>query len=255
MLQQQSVVPHITNGVNFGYNDTTNINPPISEINTEQLTTIINNCINPLKTEIQSLRDTFTIKMKTIEDKMTLIQSENNQLKEETAILTDIIVNMQSSLNKIDGDGRANNLIISKIPEGKMTVHNEIDSEDDKVKINHLLSKLELEDESIIENIEINRLGQPKPGVSRLIKVKLQSSADRNKILENTKILKNLQEPWSNIYINKDLHPVYSKQNKRLRDKMAKIKMEPQNRGKNIRIVKGKLMVDDNVVDKNPFFG
>ena len=88
----------------------------------------------------------------------------------------------------------------------------------------------------------------------RMINVTLPSTDTRNMVLENTSSLKDLPVPWCKIYINKDLHPVYSRQNKRLRDKMSELKSKPQNKEKNIKIVKGKLMMDDEVVDKNPFF-
>ena len=118
--------------------------------------------------------------MTTIEDKMTLIQSENNQLKEESAILTD--VNMQSSLNKIDGDGRAIIWLSQWFPKVRWQFTTKLILKMTKWKSTIYYQNMELdEDESNIENIEITRLGQPKPGVSRLIKVKLQSSADRNK--------------------------------------------------------------------------
>ena len=135
-----------------------------------------------------------------------------------------------------------------------MSIPNEIDTDDDNEKIVHLLGKLNLENTDFFEHIQVDRLGQEKAGIPRMIKVTLPSSDIRNLVLENTSSLKDLPEPWCKIYVNKDLHPVYSKQNKRLRDKMSELKRKPQNKEKNIKIVKGKLMVDNEVVDKNPFF-
>jgi hypothetical protein len=116
------------------------------------------------------------------------------------------------------------------------------------------LTKLNLEEIDFLGNIQVSRIGQVKAGIPRMIKVVLPSVDKRNMVLDKTKILKELPEPWCKIYINKDLHPVYSKQNKRLRDRMMDLKKKPENKDKNIRIVKGKLMVENDVIDKNPFF-
>ena len=44
---------------------------------------------------------------------MTCLESENKQLKEDTGVLSDIIIGMQKSLNKIDSEERSRNLIVS----------------------------------------------------------------------------------------------------------------------------------------------
>ena len=159
-------------------------------MNSNQMMDLMNHCVGPIKTEIEKLRTAFSNKIKMIEDKMMILQNENTQLKEDSAILTDIIKGMQASLSRIDGEKRANNLIVSKIPEGKMCIHNEIDTEDDTEKIKHLVSKLDLEEINILENMEVSRIGQIKSGVPRLIKVKLTSSDIRNKILDKGKNLR-----------------------------------------------------------------
>ena len=79
-----------------------------------------------------------------------------------------------------------------------------------------LLHKLNLNDEDFLENCHVSRIGKEKPETSRLMKVRLPSTDERNEILNNASALKALLEPWSKMYIKKDLHPVYLKENKRL---------------------------------------
>ena len=60
-------------------------------------------------------------------------------------------------------------------------------------------------------------------------------------------------DPWKYIYIKKDLHPVYLKENKRIYKKLYDMKENPDNADKEIKVVKGKLLVDGNIIDKNTF--
>ena len=52
--------------------------------------------------------------------------------------------------------------------------------------------------------------------------------------------------------MKKDVHPVYSKETSRIYKKMKELK--EKNPDKDVKILDGKLMVDDKVIDKNLFF-
>ena len=111
-----------------------------------------------------------------------------------------------------------------------------------------------LDNVEFFDTLEVHRIGKEKAGIPRLVKVKLPSSAIRNEILNKASTLQRLSEPWSKVYIKKDLHPVYLKENKRQAKKMSDLRNNPDNQNKNIKIVGGKLLVDEVVVDKNTFF-
>ena len=66
--------------------------------------------------------------------------------------------------------------------------------------------------------------------------------------------MKDCEDPWKRVYIKKDQHPVYIAENNRLRKKAAEIKEKAGNEYKEIKIFNGKLMVDNNEVDRNLFF-
>ena len=53
----------------------------------------------------------------------------------------------------------------------------------------------------------------------------------------------------------KDQHPVYNAENNRLRTEMMILPKKPENKDKKIVISKGKLHVNDDIVDKNLFTG
>ena len=119
-----------------------------------------------------------------------------------------------------------------------------------------VLSKLQMPElnENVLSNLTIDRIGKVREGHKRLVKVQLPSVKLRNSILDNTKKLKPLAEPWSTVYINKDVHPVYQQENRRIAKKFKGMKADPNNEDKTITLVKGKLSVDNVVVDQNLFF-
>ena len=127
---------------------------------------------------------------------------------------------------------------------------------DDIGKIKTLLTKLCLAgfNAHILDQCSINRIGKQRSNYKRLIKVVLPTVALRNVILDNAKKLKTFTDLWKYIYIKKDLHPVYLKENKRIYKKLYDMKQNPDNADKEIKVVKGKLLVDGNIVDKNTFF-
>ena len=105
-----------------------------------------------------------------------------------------------------------------------------------------------------IEKFVIERIGRPRNGYNRVIKVKLASTKERNDFIQNAKILKTLNEPWKNIFIKKDLHPVYITENNRIRKKYCQLKEDPENVGKEIKIENGVITFNQEAVDRNTFF-
>ena len=229
-----------------------NPSPPLSSINVDQLTNIINACINPVKEEIQEVKNLLTEKVTVLENKVNLLEKENEQLKEGNSVLTGIVVNMQSSLNRMENEGRSQNLIISRIPEGDMQGDDDV-LHDDKAKVSYVMRKLNLESVDFCDNMSVERIGRVNPGKTRFVKVKLPSKDVRNDVLNKKGILKTLEEPLKQIFIKKDLHPVYQKENERLYKKMVDLKKDAANEGKEIKITNGKLLIDSVEVDKNTF--
>ena len=249
---QMSTRSRTSVGHNLGTLNNNSSVTPLSAINVAQLTEIIQTCIQPVKAEIQEMKGLLTEKVTVLENKVNLLEKENGKLKENNSVLTGIVVNMQSSLNRMENVERSCNLIISRIPEGDMESDNGILNED-KAKVSHIIKKLDMENTDFCENIEVNRIGKINPGKDRFIKVKLPTTNIRNDILKKKAILKTLADPLNRIFIKKDLHPVYQKENERIYKKMTELKKDAANEGKEIKMVNGKLMVDEVEVDKNTF--
>ena len=84
--------------------------------------------------------------------------------------------------------------------------------------------------------------------------MKVGSKNNRDAIVKKSKDLKQAEDPWKDIYINHDLHPAEVEENKRLRKKKKTLLAQDENKDKEIKIEKGELKVNGEVVDTNIFF-
>ena len=105
---------------------------------------------------------------------------------------------------------------------------------------------------NFLENFTVQRLGKVTPNYSRMVKLNVGNKTIRDNILKKSNLLKDFNEPWSKVYLKKDLHPVIVQENRRLWKK--KKELLRLNENSNIRIEKGKLLCDGRVIDQNLFF-
>ena len=106
-----------------------------------------------------------------------------------------------------------------------------------------------------INDFEYTRIGTPTDGRKRLLKINVGSKETRDKICNESKKVKLLPAPWKFVYINKDVHPVYLKENQRIRKKMQELKKVPgfDHESGRVKLTNGILTVDDVAVDQNLF--
>ena len=107
-----------------------------------------------------------------------------------------------------------------------------------------------------VDSLEISRLGKEKRGSTRAVKIVMGSSDERDKVLSLAPKLKTSGEVWKKVYVKKDLHPVYVKENQRIRKKrndlITKYKFNREDH--DVNITRGELKVDGVTIDKNLFF-
>ena len=97
---------------------------------------------------------------------------------------------------------------------------------------------------------------QSTNGETRIAKVVFPDKEKRDKAAEQSSKLKELEEPWKKVYLNRDKHPVYRYENNWLRKKMNDLRKKPEfeeNPRERVKINKGELIVDGSVVDRNTF--
>ena len=167
---------------------------------------------------------------------------------------------MQKSINRIDSESRKTNIIITGLPESDIVVTSNNNQPDtlvndiDKVKV--LIGNISEENDLDVDTWTIDRIGVPRDGSTRAIKVTTNNTDERDKVISLAPRLKSCENVWNKVYLKKDVHPVYAKETARIRRKRKELLTQYENNNENheVKIVKGHLQVDGVTVDKNLFF-
>ena len=227
----------------------------VSELTVRDILNINVHANKPIAEKLDGFINQMHTKMASMDKRIEFLEAERVKKDEDNAILKEIIRNMQRSLNKSDSDIRNKNIIITSLPEGDIeTDEHRCTSDHEKVHCILDCTKNTNFSAEAIRNFQIERLGQPKAGYNRVTKITLPSVEDRDKFLEEVKVLKDAPEPWSKVYVKKDQHPTYIAENNRLRKKLKMLKANPDNQNKDIKILKGKLFMEGEEIDGNTFF-
>ena len=232
------------------------LNKPMSELVVADIIKIVKGANSPIAKKLDDFKDDVTGKVADLEKRVKILESENKKKDRDINTLKYTVVNMQKSLNRLDQEKRYLNAIVSGLPEDEMAFDNgngNMESlKDDKEKIQKLSSLMECQIN--IDNLKIERIGNVRNGYNRVIKIEFTTSKDRNEFTKNGKKLKENGDLWKKVYVKKDENPVYAGENFRLRDEFRKIKDNPENSEKSVVLKDGKILVDNEVVDKNCFF-
>ena len=250
--QQNTGTQQLNNTNNTNVQPTPDQSKSLGSLTVADLTSIL----QPIQTSIQEIQTTINQQMGALQTKVQVLE---NELKKEVAKneqLTSVVVTMQKSLNMIDADKRVTNLMINGLPEEEMQDDEERVLNDDAAKMKYLFHCIGINDIDVqIDGFEYSRIGTVVEGRKRMLKINVGSKETRDKICKESKKVKLLPAPWKHIYINKDVHPVYLKENQRIRKKMQELKKIPgyEHESGRVKLDNGKLMVDGSMVDQNLF--
>ena len=205
-----------------------------------------------LNSKVKVIEDKFDAAVSVLDTRVKTLESKCVQYEEDLSHLKSIVVKQQRCLNNIDSAERSCNIIVAGLTEETIFTDNGT-YDDDHKKIEALLRTIDL---PLPRGYKIDRLGKKAPNAKfhRYIKFNVGDKENRDNILKQANRLKDIGDPWSNIYLKKDLHPVIVDENKRLRKKKYELSKLEENKNKEIKIDKGKLKIDDTVVDHNLFF-
>ena len=223
---------------------------PLKNINLGELVDIFKGLMKPMEQKLEQMSNrTFSQ-----DAKITLLEANLKEKDTTIATMTEIIVNMQSSLNRIDSSTRNTNIIVSGLQEGQIMSDDDGELKDEEDKVKRLFEVMEVNADILarVDTFECSRIGQVREDATRLLKVNVGSKVTRDLILQKAPSLKGKNEFWGRIYVKKDVHLVYSKETSRIYRKMKALKEE--NPDKEVIILDGKLMVEGKTVDKNMFF-
>ena len=228
--------------------------PQINSI--QDLYVMLSAQMNDLGSRMSALENLMTNRLSVAENRLKLHDEELARKDEQIAHLTNTMINMQRSLNSIDSQKRSRNLIISGLTEGQLTAEN-VTVESDLEKVNLILSAVGLAEKQLADDEGLSRIGKPNENRRpRLLQVVCDSNEIREEVMKASPTLKEKGDVLSKIYINRDVHPVYQKENGRLRKRLSDIKRTENEKGNecDAKIVKGKLIWNENVIDQNMFF-
>ena len=227
---------------------------PISELTVADIIQINRISNSPIQQQLNTIESDLKKKIQNLDNRINVLEKRNTSIEEENTVLRDTICNIQKSLNKIDSNVRNKNVIITGLPEGEIATDDGPMSTDLE-KINMILKITENRDfDERDDDFTASRLGVPKPGYNRVVKIELTSMEERDKFLKDTVKMKEAPAPWNKVFVKKDQHPVYLNENNRLRKKVSDLKKIQGNENKDIKIANGKVMIDNVVVDQNLFF-
>ena len=226
------------------------LSKPLKNANLGELVDIFKAMMKPVELKLEQIKQSTAAQ----DAKITLLEANLKEKDTTIATMSEIIINMQSSLNRIDSSTRNTNIIVSGLQEQDIVNEQDGQLTEEKEKIKRLLEVMEVEADVLanVDAFECSRIGQIKENATRLVKVNVGSKVTRDLILQKAPSLKHKNELWGRVYVKKDVHPVYSKETSRIYRKMKSLK--EKNPTKEVKIVDGKLTVDGRTVDKNMFF-
>ena len=227
------------------------LNKPVSQLCVQELISLL----QPLEKKIDNLEHSVNKRMKSIETRNDVLEKELHKQKKKSDVLTGIIVDMQRALNNMDSGERSKNIIVSGLTEKDITIPNEPVLKTDQEKIQFILRKINVNDVDV-NNCQFHRIGKEVDDRSRMLKINLNDKVKREVIMAKAPELRKLDEPLKKIFINRDSHPVYHKENTRLRKEMRLRKQKPgyEHETNRVKLEKGELKVDGITVDRNTFF-
>ena len=227
----------------------------VGDITTGELLGLFQQIIKPLEKKIDLINTALSVKIISLEKRVDTLEKEDNVKNGRILQLADTVVNMQRALNSIDSKDRANNVIMLGLTEEDMTVDGILLSGDAE-KIKFIFRKINIGENIINLPSTSQRIGRDINGEKRrALKIILKDYDTREIIMENARKLKAFGDPLDKVYINRDTHPVYQKENQRLRKKFNDLKKRAdlQQEPNRVKLTKGLLTLDDVTIDRNIF--
>lgn len=184
--------------------------------------------------------------------KTELAASSDTRVQVDLKKVTMAINEHQKYLESLEAKKRAQNIIITGVPENAMVV-NGVTLTSDNEKCAAVLQVVG-EDSPVIKSL--SRLGKeranPEDGHPRFIKIELENSECRNRVLRKSKNLKEAGPSFSKIYMKKDTHPMVNREFQRLKKVTREEKEKPENQGRSVSYdpERRQVLVDDVVVDE-----
>ena len=202
--------------------------------------------------EMRKLQEETRDELRAIRKNSAEFRNELENLRGTVTELTNNVENQQSFLEILDQRQRANNFVITGLPEGVPFDEKESDEE----KIDLVLDKMGVKESA--GPYTARRISNIAPDKIRPILVCVSSESTRNEVTKQASTLKRAGESYARIRVKKDTHPAVRREWMRLFDAAEAEKAKPENVGHSITVDKKnrQLMRDTVIIDnwKPSFF-
>lgn len=196
----------------------------------------------------QSLLQQILDEIKKFNNEREEIRKDISELKKTNASLLQIVNQQQRFLEDLDAEKRSCNLIILGVDEES---ENEgATNNDDNSIVKDIIEATGANDVDINSMFRLGRRG-PVNSRPRPIKIVVSSAVDSQKILSNTKKLKE-DKRFEKVFVKRDVHPAIRKEMGRLFEAEKAEKSKPENVGREVNFDRKKriLTVDGVVIDR-----
>ena len=195
----------------------------VNELSVTELVTLINKTIQPVTDSLAAIKSDLEKKTKSYDNKIMLLETDSKKKQERIDTLESTIVEMQKFINKIDQEDRKANIIVTGLSEDPIDLSPDSSNDvncitTDTEKISALITSIALEEQFDVGAWAISRIGRARDGSNRAVKITTTSMDERDKVLSVASRLKS-KPAWTKVYVKKDLHPVYAKENQHIRKK------------------------------------
>lgn len=178
----------------------------------------------------QVISQTVSCHISKLEQKIAQQQKEIDSLRQ--VVLRGEIDKLQAARKEL-----APNLVIRGLTDGDTESNDELQE-----KVNNVVHFLD----AGVEIISFCRVGRRLANNARIVKVVTRSVHERNAVLKKCKLLRGRPE-FTDVYIDSDKCFLDRRENDRLRKKVKLLRSENPN--KQVRLFKGKILVDGDEVD------
>ena len=187
-------------------------------------------------------------RIETLEQKVDSITSHQITVDQDVTSIKQIIARQQAFIEKIEEEKREKNVIIQGVPENTLKIEDQ-GLEDDEEKISYLLKVMDPKKEMC--GFKSFRIGKTIPGKPRRLLVKFEVKDNRDIFLFRQKELRTsdlCQKHFGTLYVNKDLSFLMRKEEKRLREKIKKMRASLSEEDR-LYVKNKKLYLNQQIVD------
>ena len=143
--------------------DDVELSKKVNDMTLGDIVNVIRRIITPITQKLDKLEHYLTSNVESQNAKLELLKASVEEKEQTIETMSQIIINMQSSLNRIDSDKRETNIMISGLSENNLTDNgDELGSDAEKVQ--RLFEMLDLDTATIssAESLQMTRIGQQR---------------------------------------------------------------------------------------------